>query len=103
MTCNILHFVANRTRSTESILMEDLFQHYDRDARPIKNVSEPVRIGIDIYMNKILELVSNLFALRLFPVCAWVLIYHYISKEKYVTDSFGIKFILNYLQCIWKH
>ena len=54
----LLLFAANRTRSTESILLEDLFRYYDRDARPIKNVSDAIQIGVDIYMNKILELVS---------------------------------------------
>ena len=39
-------------------LMEDLFKNYDANARPVKNSSEVVTVGIELNYNQVKDLVS---------------------------------------------
>lgn len=43
----------------ENVLMTHLFKSYNRDARPIANVSQPVEVSVAFYLTKILNLVSK--------------------------------------------
>ena len=47
-------------RNYESELIDYLLTGYHREARPVKDISKPVNVTIDLHIGKLIELVSRL-------------------------------------------
>ena len=47
-------------RNYESELIDYLLTGYNREARPVKDISKPVNVTIGLHMGKMIDLVSRL-------------------------------------------